>query len=624
MVFFPSFTPREMVHRSEELFSQIKLDDATMACVHALDNRISELEQQLVQTKRRRNSFMPVARLPMELVAKIISLAWHDCASYEPTFLVDMTHVWSHWREAALQTQYLWSLVGLKNSRHVRAMLERSRGAPLKVSGRVNSEIYPGPTKAFYTVLRKLHRVQELDIHVLLRDGKLWKPTPLGMRLRKCLFPALQSLVLSSERCDNIETHMRWISQVSLPHLQHLAVHCFSLSSYHNFLLPSLTSLSIEETRGIDVPLMIAILEDLPQLKTLKIVHSIFLPVNLALTPIIHHNQDKTRIPCLRSLTLGLTLMECSSLLAQLEFPAVTDVQITLHGFECERYCRDYMPEVFLVSDLLGPIIALCHTALPSHRRRKLTLSKSWRPGRDSREQLVYKHDDYLVWMDTRPTTSSDEGNPRMLVSVAVGQQQPLKGTLQNLQDARHVLLQSLATVNLEYLQLESGDTAEDWNLEFGHLIHVTRLWVTGADDDFLDALNADFNDSNTLTDEVSTPAADIAEDILFPSLRYLVLEEGPGSYDGDFAERLSIALRSRQRTGRIPRLSHLDIQGVEDWASQHVACLQETVDKLTLRPPADIYYKQEAVEGCEVNEEVKSSEEVWEDDPWFDENEDE
>ncbi|EPQ50906.1 hypothetical protein GLOTRDRAFT_112642 [Gloeophyllum trabeum ATCC 11539] len=104
------------------------------------EQQIARYELELARLKRARNKLPPVGHLPMELLLRIISLAWVERAFHEPDWLVKITHMCSDWRRLALGAPALWAHVGLENPRYVRAALERSRGLPLTVVGALDRE----------------------------------------------------------------------------------------------------------------------------------------------------------------------------------------------------------------------------------------------------------------------------------------------------------------------------------------------------------------------------------------------------------------------------------------------------------------------------------------------------
>ncbi|KAL6300211.1 hypothetical protein BKA93DRAFT_695336, partial [Sparassis latifolia] len=83
-----------------------------------------------------------VYALPVELLARIFELGREDAPSPdlqppgEPTFEVLVSHVCQHWRDVALRTPTLWTLVHFRTTPHLaraRAYLSRSGSQPLQI-----------------------------------------------------------------------------------------------------------------------------------------------------------------------------------------------------------------------------------------------------------------------------------------------------------------------------------------------------------------------------------------------------------------------------------------------------------------------------------------------------------
>jgi len=88
-----------------------------------------EAEEQLLPLKRFYNSTTPCNRLPPELLVEIILLAKESCQ-----WILEFTHVCTHWREVALAAPIVWGTIQFENITHLRACIQRSMDAPLHLS----------------------------------------------------------------------------------------------------------------------------------------------------------------------------------------------------------------------------------------------------------------------------------------------------------------------------------------------------------------------------------------------------------------------------------------------------------------------------------------------------------
>jgi hypothetical protein len=113
-----------------------------------IEEEIKTAEHQLLLLKRRRNSFVPVCRLPSELLAHIFSLVQHRVAhahkNVDPDFAFDMIasdwsrvmRVCTHFRAVAIQTPMLWNVQDFTTpaSEWMDLCLSRAAGIPSCVS----------------------------------------------------------------------------------------------------------------------------------------------------------------------------------------------------------------------------------------------------------------------------------------------------------------------------------------------------------------------------------------------------------------------------------------------------------------------------------------------------------
>ncbi|EPQ55506.1 hypothetical protein GLOTRDRAFT_128737 [Gloeophyllum trabeum ATCC 11539] len=556
---------------------EMKLNHATKAELEEREQLIRECEEELARRKRSRNSLMPVSRLPTELLLKIIAIAWGDCASSRPMFLLHVSHVCWLWRMVALDTPALWARVGLANPRHVKLMLKRSKGVPLTVCGEVKTYAYSGKREreAFLVALRKLQRIRELDLRILdppHDDGT--RPR----KLRKQVLHQLVSLTVADETFYSDKVFATWLPELDCPSLQHLSVSRWAITrrGYGKLLRPSLLSLSMDRDH-IEFSDLVVLLENLPQLQSLTLKECFQRPRS-ALTPVLRGPTRKATMRRLESLVLVDTLLHCSTLFVHLDIPAAINIEMVLSSFTCKHsYSHNgrRVDEEVPLSDVVESITTLAQGVFNESSQVKLAIADRTRDMSD-----YYSHysrgvddvdarrwQDYVAW--------AAEG-PRMLISVFNGTHSSEYGEADS-GDVKEALVRSLAEPDLKYLQVDptSGMKAGHWKRRFGHLVNVTRLWVARADHEFLDALS--IQGAASQQEGMDRPAP------LFPRLEYLTIEDISPHAGEDFPSRLAVALESRER-----KLAHLDIRGVTGWPSEDVAQLSDIVVKLTIAPPAN------------------------------------
>jgi len=131
--------------------------------IAGIEHSIRELAKQRITLKRRRNSFMPVCKMPFELLSRIFELAclpkegaweWEWDVKKRPTPLFLGT-ICSAWRDVTLAAPHLWSYIAVtfdtkkiaSELARVRYWLDRAADLPLSIRimraehGRSNDEI---------------------------------------------------------------------------------------------------------------------------------------------------------------------------------------------------------------------------------------------------------------------------------------------------------------------------------------------------------------------------------------------------------------------------------------------------------------------------------------------------
>ncbi|KZT21865.1 hypothetical protein NEOLEDRAFT_724195 [Neolentinus lepideus HHB14362 ss-1] len=556
------------LYRAGSLFKQISLDQATLTKLAEMDRLILQHEKELCRLKRSRNGLLPAGRLPAEVLARIIGLAWAECARSEPNFLVAVTHICGQWRDVVLDMPTLWSRIGLKNPQHFRGVVQRAGKLPLTVVGHIDRH-EEHAVDAAVTALRRLHRIRGLELYMGLRYTKR-----LAM-LKNQEAGKLESLTLSRLYYRDDEGRaLSWIQKLSFPRLQALNIRNFQLSTCKALLLPSLRSLSILAESGAsstDSALLLSLLRNLPLLENLEL-HDAVNRYSEATTQQQLRSREKVhavKMYHLKHLFLRGELSSSSMLLSNLKLPADANIHVVFDSVPCRTRSYDPYTE-FPLAEMLQPLTTLANNiSAPGCPKKVVFTTDSGSPS----------FENVMVWPspNTQPLGW-------LKVSVQVWQHS------QESQDALDMVVRNLAPAGLQHLQVEARMPSEDWRRRFLHLQNVTRLSVAGADDPFLDAMSAIGDTAPMANSQLDVNTTHAGQDaVLFPHLQSLRLEEdSPELYPAEFSHRLSSMLGSRKAKGS--PIGQLDVRGVKEWPELDVALLKEAVDTLTLRPPAVIH----------------------------------
>lgn len=134
---------------------------------------VARHEQIIIGLKNGRNSYLPIFKLPVEILYKIFQFtrdALMDPLQYFMPFAgfrsrdlawIAVTHVYQHWRDAALNDPFLWAQPSLQYSKWTAVMLERSQTADLRIVFDGNSCMRE---EALSTVISHIPHTAELII----------------------------------------------------------------------------------------------------------------------------------------------------------------------------------------------------------------------------------------------------------------------------------------------------------------------------------------------------------------------------------------------------------------------------------------------------------------------------
>ncbi|KAF8645733.1 hypothetical protein AX16_007601 [Volvariella volvacea WC 439] len=150
-----------------------------------LQTRIVEFDTQIAKSKeqptpidllRRRNSILPISRLPPELIVSILKPTID--ASWKPTFLtflhnnsmccspdlIKLTHIYSYWRDVAVAYPALWSFICMANVERFNTFLDRSKDYPLYIDT-WSCQSLVDYDRMLQRLAANMHRIHSLRIH---------------------------------------------------------------------------------------------------------------------------------------------------------------------------------------------------------------------------------------------------------------------------------------------------------------------------------------------------------------------------------------------------------------------------------------------------------------------------
>ena len=316
----------------------------TLTCIEKEIARVAdETHQQLIflsNLRAKRNSLLPVFRLPPETLAIIFTRGardYHESHSaghstrYIPSW-VNVSYVCSHWCNTALNCSTLWTYHFNLSLRWTEELLLRSKQASLKISC-----IYPSPPEEpcwrlnlVDKLLQHSERIQELCLH-----------------LPSHFIPA--TLSLCAHRLENLEIQFfrqpEWslaISDGDTPVLRKLKLIRCSLP-WHSFNLRRLNTLYLRRVPvQSNMAEFLALLRDMQDLSILQLEYALPSARGLLSSGRLG-TSPKINLPCLALLTVAAPLSTVVALLSCVNTPSRTRLNLTpLH--ERGSSARDYAP----------------------------------------------------------------------------------------------------------------------------------------------------------------------------------------------------------------------------------------------------------------------------------------
>jgi hypothetical protein len=152
--------------------------------IRLIDLQIATLRKSIRILNNQRNSYLPISKLPVEILTKIFLLHQQNATKQYTAKTLDwigITHVSQRWREIGLDFSGLWIRIPFYHLKWATEMITRSQHACPIVKATYNPSSYPSKARLLETFLQQhLSRIQVLEImctsHQLI--AKLFQDIP--------------------------------------------------------------------------------------------------------------------------------------------------------------------------------------------------------------------------------------------------------------------------------------------------------------------------------------------------------------------------------------------------------------------------------------------------------------
>lgn len=296
--------------------------------------------------RARLNALLPIARLPPEILGEIFSFyllatkAIDSWSSQDYRWLV-VTHVCHHWREVALNTPGLWTVIAVPgNLERTQAYISRSKQAPLRIVSlpthdSVTPETQERDLECLQLVAPEFHRAETLVLALRPRaydaiTSRFPSTTPL-----------LKSLEVSVFGNENWFREMAYDESIAVvldrgaaPSLTNLRIMFYRLDWRKGVLSPSLVSLELlcpqDPTDGVSISEIVAVIRESPLLEFLHLAYILpsFPPSTTSLPPII----TPASLPHIQKFYTVSSALASVYFLDHFVIPASAHVWLTIHS----------------------------------------------------------------------------------------------------------------------------------------------------------------------------------------------------------------------------------------------------------------------------------------------------
>lgn len=326
-----SSTEAEIEAARRELNAQIRL----------AAHRVSTLKSHL-------NALAPISRLSFDIVSLIFSILvdeepvawWDQWPQGSHLGWIQVTHVYRHWRNIALQNTSLWTTIPFfKNLEWTKMYLLRSKRAPLHVDlfWDLGLDLY----QAFSLILPELPRIRHLGIHVSRSTRTEAFFNFVYDTFQKYPAPVLETLCLNVDRQLPDPKDAPWpglpvdIFKGCAPRLQSVCLKWLALPCDLS-ALGALTDLWIHAPTGVKPSLerLAELLKGTPQLQKLTLFQTLIPLASGALQS--RPSLPSIELPSLSELILAGGALECAEFMMALKVSTPTAL-VFFVMLECEE-----------------------------------------------------------------------------------------------------------------------------------------------------------------------------------------------------------------------------------------------------------------------------------------------
>ena len=291
-----------------------------------IDEEIDKHLLSLSNLRAQKNAFLPICRLPPEILANIFTHGARDyhenngLSGFRIPGWVNVSYVCRHWRNVALDCPTLWTYHFTASLRWTEELLVRSKQASLRIRICCDS-LTPGSwwSALLERLLSHAERIQELRLRV---------PTVvLPSKLILC-GPRLEILDI----CVLWSNPFEWTSVIDdgdIPSLRTLQL-TDCLLPWHSLNLTGLTTLFLCRVPAQSKQNIVEFLATLGRLQSLTVLHleHALASAREVLSSRTSEVSPKTGLPCLARLLVAAPLSTALVLLSRVIFPSKAEVRV--------------------------------------------------------------------------------------------------------------------------------------------------------------------------------------------------------------------------------------------------------------------------------------------------------
>ncbi|KAF8877026.1 hypothetical protein BD779DRAFT_1558820 [Infundibulicybe gibba] len=307
-------------------------EQALLSIVEGLQEHLvcqeSIIYSSLSTIHQHRNLFIPVARLPPEILSQILVLAaqmvdpegWIKAARTS-------SRVCKRWREIALDCPELWSQLDFDSCRYrprwLEKVVERSRSAPLSFTGGYAVENWPRDGR-MSLVINNIHRFKSINLRSSFNDEYIDSL----FKIFSQPAPMLQDLTVSVQGNSGFTFPREFLGGLT-PNLRHLKLSTFFHVPWDSAFFANLTTLDVCGPNNLSsLEMLLAALARMPGLELLALSHCIPSPAHPAMG-CAHVN-----LLNLQRLRLRNNLKQCTNFLGRITISTSATLQVTFDCYE--------------------------------------------------------------------------------------------------------------------------------------------------------------------------------------------------------------------------------------------------------------------------------------------------